>query len=51
MEDSTDSKGVEPPQTWAIEDVAAWLMQLATTLRDGTAVEPTVDLFEQGFDR
>jgi hypothetical protein len=42
---------VEPPSSWGVNDVLTWLSSLATSIRDGEALEKDADLFEQGFDR
>lgn len=38
------------PAVWELASIQEWLIELATTLTNST-MSPTVDLFQQGFDR
>lgn len=49
--ESTDAKGIAPPQTWRKEDLSAWLIKHAGSVNNERVPEPTASLFEQGFDR
>lgn len=51
VDDSTDARGIAPPESWDSSTVEAWLSRHSSALHDGGLVEPTVDLFDQGFDR
>lgn len=51
IEESTDAKGVAPPEAWTPQQVEAWLVQLAASINSGKTPSPSTDLFEQGFDR
>lgn len=51
VEESADAKGVPPPTSWEITDVEAWLANLAATIHSGAAIDPSQDMFDQGFDR
>jgi hypothetical protein len=41
---------VPPPQEWTEPDIFRWLLALVTALRGGEKVNPSGDLFAQGFD-
>ncbi|KIP04467.1 hypothetical protein PHLGIDRAFT_193243, partial [Phlebiopsis gigantea 11061_1 CR5-6] len=49
--DSTDSRGIAPPPTWAREDIEQWLLQHCTSINNGVPISPSRDFFDQGFDR
>ena len=49
---STNNQGIAPPQSWGTADLKPWLVDQATSLvSHGQPISPTVDLFQQGFDR
>lgn len=50
VEDSSDTKGVAPPDTWDVDAVEQWLTELATSVTGGETLS-VVSLFDQGFDR
>lgn len=50
VQDSSDAKGIQLPDSWSIEDVEAWLIQHCVSINGGEDVSPTMDLFDQGFD-
>lgn len=37
--------------TWTVQTISHWLLQVSATLTDGKKIDPSGDLFEQGFDR
>lgn len=45
------AEGVEPPKTWEQEDIQFWLDAHITDILSGKHINPTSDIFEQGFDR
>lgn len=49
--ESTDIKGIFPPETWEQADVLSWLVELAASVSDGRVPDTDVSLLEQGFDR
>lgn len=48
---SVGAEGVEPPKTWEQEDIQSWLDTNITDILSGKRINPTSDVFEQGFDR
>ncbi|KAJ6575613.1 putative aminoadipate reductase [Mycena vulgaris] len=51
VEEQTSVGGsIKPPAAWEAALIQEWLLELATNLCKGSAITPTVDLFEQGFD-
>ncbi|KAF5372278.1 hypothetical protein D9757_009652 [Collybiopsis confluens] len=48
---SVGAGDVEPPESWGQQDLQAWLLSHVVDLLSGRALEPTDDLFENGFDR
>ncbi|KII85651.1 hypothetical protein PLICRDRAFT_44986 [Plicaturopsis crispa FD-325 SS-3] len=47
---ATAAQAVEPPRTWSEVDIEHFLVEHAKDINQGHDVQPTVDLFEQGFD-
>ena len=45
------SSGSTGPFTWTTEDVLTWLATYASIISKGRSVDPSTDLFAQGFDR
>ncbi|KAJ3543082.1 hypothetical protein NM688_g5900 [Phlebia brevispora] len=48
--DSSDSKGIAPPNSWEPAELEAWLTEHAAAVGCGHIPLPTVSLFDQGFD-
>lgn len=49
---STNNQGIAPPLSWRAADLEPWLAdQAASLVSHGKPISPTVDLFQQGFDR
>ena len=51
VEESSDTRGVAPPDSWDPDTVEDWLTEVATSVTDGETPLATVSLFDQGFDR
>ncbi|KAI0698168.1 hypothetical protein BC835DRAFT_1413297 [Cytidiella melzeri] len=51
VENSTNMKDTKPPSSWDIPDLQSWLLEVSSSINDGQSVHPTLDLFQQGFDR
>ena len=47
----TSSSEPAVPFSWTIEGVLAWLVSHASTISQGCSLDPSANLFEQGFDR
>jgi hypothetical protein len=50
VEHPAKGRGVPLPDLWTEPEVARWLLEVASAVRDGAQVDPTLDLFAQGFD-
>ncbi|THG96088.1 hypothetical protein EW026_g5678 [Hermanssonia centrifuga] len=50
IEDSADSKGISPPESWSVGDIEAWLHKHAASLNEDRELDSSADLFEAGFD-
>lgn len=51
VETSTNSRETRPPSSWDLPDLEEWLVDTAASVNENVPVEPTIDLFQQGFDR
>lgn len=48
---TSDANGIDPPVSWAENNVVPWLLDHAKALLATQDVSSTNDLFGQGFDR
>ncbi|KAF7798250.1 hypothetical protein EIP86_009467 [Pleurotus ostreatoroseus] len=46
----SESEPVDLPDAWTTDKIEGWLAALAKSLNHGKELQPTVDVFEQGFD-
>ena len=51
VENSTNARETRPPSSWELPELQQWLVETAVSVNDNVAIEPFVDLFQQGFDR
>lgn len=51
VEQSADTQSVAPPKEWNVEAVEAWLGKLAASINGDKPISPSLDVFDQGFDR
>ncbi|KAF7798286.1 hypothetical protein EIP86_009505 [Pleurotus ostreatoroseus] len=50
MQSNTSLMPDSSPHTWNADAIKAWLLSLSATINNGVAIQPSVDIFEQGFD-
>ena len=51
VSDDSGVKDMVPPKSWDEEGVEKWLIENASAVVDNCSLDPSRDLFEQGFDR
>ncbi|KAF7798255.1 hypothetical protein EIP86_009472 [Pleurotus ostreatoroseus] len=49
-ESNADLRSVSCPATWEAVEVESWLLSLTASINHGFLLQPTIDIFEQGFD-
>ncbi|KAJ3997443.1 hypothetical protein F5050DRAFT_1419742 [Lentinula boryana] len=51
VESNSGGDSIDPPESWTATDVQSWLVaHITDILSSNISVNPTLDLFEQGFD-
>ncbi|EKM57056.1 uncharacterized protein PHACADRAFT_208208 [Phanerochaete carnosa HHB-10118-sp] len=48
--ESAPSDGIPPPASWSSQDIEQWLVELCTSIKDGSRISASKDIFNQGFD-